>query len=1010
MYFDIANIERYDVIMGTLFMKQHRGALDFTNNEVIIGSQQLPNLFHADTPTATNWHRAAVKHKAIWAPTKTTSTTVEPTGSRWAEPTKWLHGYYTEPAEGKPAHMDWTRAKWKRLFELLMCEPPPELPPLRDINQNIKFMDEEKKISYSRACCPEALKAQLLEKILTYICANWWYKGVAEDAPLMLCLFRKDKEKLHTVINLRKWNNNTVKDLTPFPDQDEIRQAVAWGKYQSKLDMTSAYDQIHIHPDHVSKTAFQTVYSMLYSNVMHQGDCNAPSTFQRLMTRLFCSHIGWGIYMYLNNIFVYSDTTEEHKHLLGEVLRILTDTQLYLSEWKVEFLAERIDCLGQIIDKHGIHTHTDKMSAICNWPMPRTVLDIQRFLGLVQYLATYMLDLSAYTTSISLLTWKRCPFIWMPLHNHCFNVIKGLACQAPILWPINTAMSEPIWLITDASVASIGCMYGQGPDWQSVRPAGFHSRKFSPAQMNYRTHKQELLGILEGLMKWEDKLLGCSFHVLTDHQSLQWLKTQPELSRQQVRWLEHLPRFNFEIEYIPSDTNVVANALLHRYKNDEPRDIWALHEFVNADAQLDPKGEEAPGIPANAAHAGNTPRRSCQLQEKQEQRTVEASALRTSETTLTTVYPPAAGSGECQAWLADDPQVANGRDEAPPPVGEDLLNSIHAVYTRDDKFGCIIANMGQHPDFTQHEGLQYFSHRQLLCVPKARLKTRCMTEIVIDTAHIMLGHMGHQHTLAYLHQWYWWPTMARGVDKFCKSCGACQMTKPLTQQPQGLLHSLPIPNRPWGSIGMDFLGQFPESNRFNYLLVVLCQLTSMIHLIPTQTTIQASEVTTLMAREVIHLHRLPDSIVSDQDTKFTSTMWRELHCVLGIKLLMSTVFHPQTDGVVERANLTVAQILHTLVTSDQQDWVQQLPAVELAINSSISASTGFALFKLNYGWISHLISAPAANTPYKGVQQWVERATEDLEHTFDAIIMSCVTQCEQANSHWQADDPLLEIG
>jgi hypothetical protein len=139
-------------------------------------------------------------------------------------------------------------------------------------------------------------------------------------------------------------------------------------------------------------------------------------------------------------------------------------------------------------------------------------------------------------------------------------------------------------------------------------------------------------------------------------------------------------------------------------------------------------------------------------------------------------------------------------------------------------------------------------------------------------------------------------------------------------------------------------------------------------------------------------------------------MWRELHHVLGIKLLMSTTFHPQTDGAVERANWTVAQILCPMVASDQHDWAQQLPAVELAINSSISASTGFAPFELNYGWLPCLISTPVVTTPYKGVQQWAEWAAEDLERAFDAIIMSCVTQHKQANSRHRADDPLLEVG
>jgi hypothetical protein len=164
--------------------------------------------------------------------------------------------------------------------------------------------------------------------------------------------------------------------------------------------------------------------------------------------------------------------------------------------------------------------------------------------------------------------------------------------------------------------------------------------------------------------------------------------------------------------------------------------------------------------------------------------------------------------------------------------------------------------------------------------------------------------------------------VAKDVEEFCKSCGACQMTKPSTQQPQGLLHSLPIPNRPWGSIGMDFLGPFPESHGSNYLLVVLCRLTSLVHLTPTGTTIRASEVTRLVACEVVRLHGLPDLIVSDRGAKFTSTMWRELHRVLGIKLLMSTAFHPQTDGAVEGANWMVTQILRAMVASDQHDWAQ----------------------------------------------------------------------------------------
>lgn len=104
-------------------------------------------------------------------------------------------------------------------------------------------------------------------------------------------------------------------------------------------------------------------------------------------------------------------------------------------------------------------------------------------------------------------------------------------------------------------------MYAQGKDWKSLQPAGCHSRKFSPAQMSYQTQEQALLAILEGLQKWEDKLLGWRFKVLTDHNSFKWLKSQPDLSWGQIRWLEYLARFDFEIEYRPGSSNAIADGL-----------------------------------------------------------------------------------------------------------------------------------------------------------------------------------------------------------------------------------------------------------------------------------------------------------------------------------------------------------------------------------------------------------------------------------------------------------------
>ena len=107
----------------------------------------------------------------------------------------------------------------------------------------------------------------------------------------------------------------------------------------------------------------------------------------------------------------------------------------------------------------------------------------------------------------------------------------------------------------------------------------------------------------------------------------------------------------------------------------------------------------------------------------------------------------------------------------------------------------------------------------------------------------------------------------------------------------------------------------------------------------------------LILKEVMRLHGIPESIVSDQDTKFTSIFWKELHRLMGSKLLMSTAFHPQMDGAMERANRSIAQILCTVVSNDQKDWLSKCPMVEFAINSSVNTTMGYAPFELNHGYM-----------------------------------------------------------
>lgn len=169
--------------------------------------------------------------------------------------------------------------------------------------------------------CVEALRPLLMEKIQRYKHTKWWFHATTPQAAPMLCLPKKDGG-LRMVINCRKRNENTVKDVTPFPNQDQIRMDVARAPVHSKIDLLDTYEQIRIEPRDVSKTAFASIYGTMYSNVLQQGNCNGPATFQCLMIHIFRLHIGLFVHSYLNDIFIFSDSLEDHE----DHLRVIFET------------------------------------------------------------------------------------------------------------------------------------------------------------------------------------------------------------------------------------------------------------------------------------------------------------------------------------------------------------------------------------------------------------------------------------------------------------------------------------------------------------------------------------------------------------------------------------------------------------------------------------------------------------------------------------------------------------
>ncbi|KAH0669578.1 hypothetical protein KY285_023739 [Solanum tuberosum] len=235
-----------------------------------------------------------------------------------------------------------------------------------------------------------------------------------------------------------------------------------------------------------------------------------------------------------------------------------------------------------------------------------------------------------------------------------------------------------------------------------------------------------------------------------------------------------------------------------------------------------------------------------------------------------------------------------------------------------------------------------------LCVP-------CVDgvrERVLDEAHNSFYsiHPGSTKMYRDLRDVYWWGSMKKDITKFVSGCHSCQQVKAEHQRPGGLTQDIEIPTWKWEGINMDFVVGLPKTRRgFDSVWVVVDRMTKSAHFLPVKTTYGAEEYAKLYIHELVRLHGIPLTIISDRGAQFTSHFWKSFQRCLGTKVKLSTAFHPQTDGQAERTIQTLEDMLRACVMELKGSWDDHLPLIEFAYNNSYHSSIGMAPFEALYG-------------------------------------------------------------
>lgn len=703
-------------------------------------------------------------------------------------------------------------------------------------------------------------------------------------------LFAKKKDgSLRLCIDSRGLNKITVRDRTALPLIKEMIDRLTSAKYFTKLDIRNAYYRIRIAEGDEWKTAFRTRYGHFEYNVLSFGLTNSPSTFMAFINEVLREYLDVFCICYLDDILIYTDgDLELHTSQVELVLKKLLDAELYVKAEKCEFDVKEVEFLGYRIGVNGVSMCQEKVKAITEWPVPKSVHDIQVFLGFANFYRSFIFNYSLLTLPLTNLLKKNVRgFVWEEKEDLAFKKLKQAFSTKPIL-KIFSPEKQSV-LETDASDFAIAGVLSQLGDDGKLHPIAYYSRKLLPAEVNYEIYDKEMLGIVDCFLHWRQYLEGCNEKtlVLTDHKNLEYFLHTKQLNRRQARWSIKLSGYNFVIKYRTAKQNCRADALSRRpdldFKEGEKQPIHTL---------LKPE----------------------QL-------------LLSSTTSL----------GLDTQLIAEIFSKTKSDKE---------LNYIYQVVQEPSSYPRTITKNTE--DYKIDEQSKLLLFKSKFCIPNDdELKIKIVKQHHDSRS---AGHFGRAKTYELISREFWWNGLKKFVNRYVANCQVCTRGKSSHQALLGHLKPLAIPHRPWSSISMDFIVSLPESSGFNCIWVVVDRLTKMCHFIPCQDTITAKELAQLFMIKIFKHHGLPDDIISDRGAIFNSKFWKQILSMLEIKPNMSTGFHPQTDGQTEKTNATLEQYLRMFVNYQQDNWSELLSHAEFSYNNHCQTSTNVSPFYANYGF------------------------------------------------------------
>ncbi len=738
--------------------------------------------------------------------------------------------------------------------------------------------------------------------------------------------------KGRAVVDIRGLNAITQTDVYPLPLQADMISAVKGCIYITVVNCASFFYQWRTHPEDRYRTTVVTHRGQETFNVAVMGYKNSPAYVQRQIDRLLRPHRQYAR-AYIDDVVIHSATLEDHVKHLRAVLGLFAKFNVSVNPKKAFIGYPSVKLLGQKVNSFGLATDEEKLKAIASLKFPYTLNALEHYLGFTGWLRQFISHYAFITKPLldrktELLAkaprsgqqrqdYSKRTRIENPTDKEIasFHATQQALARTTLLVHFDNGLV--LFIDVDTSKAGgIGAMvyHVDGkipdpknyPDRKKVRPILFLSRVLKGAETRYWPTELELAGIVWVLTKVRHMVDTAPKTIIyTDHGAALGIAKQTTLTTSStdkmnlrlVRASDYIQRFkNIEFRYKMGAKHIIPDAL-SRLPHNGP------HEIDEAEGQLDTLWVHAYATTALVEMAPEFKERILQ------------------------------GYQDDPAWLR-------------------ILDTLKANDDADE-------DAAKLPFYLSNDGLIWridnYTSDHAFAPERLYVPDSCVKDF-FDIAHDKNGHIGRDKCHEIIARQWYIRGLGRQLREYLRHCQQCQLYQTQRHQPYGALQPILTPPTPYHTISMDFILALPVTvEGFDCCLTVTDKFSRKIALIPGEGTWSAERwaddlLTTLMLLD----WGLPKAIVSDRDRKFISAMWNQIFKRLGVNLLYSTAYHPQTDGSSERTNQTVEIALRFWIATLRQpaEWPKTLPIIQFRCNNALSTSirrtptevaTGFTL-------------------------------------------------------------------